>query len=248
MLENIKYRKPPIVEVVCEFRFVPSSPWDAAIPGLVYTQLSGEFPKRRMLRGFESQVSPAEGGVRQQIQLAERVQFLREDERAFIQVGPDFLAINHLSPYPAWEGFRPIIQQGFNAYLQVAKPTGLRRIGLRYINKIEIPVEPVSFEEFFNFYPHTGSIKSEITEFVLGVVSPFEEDRDALRLQLNSAEPGEAGHLAALLDLDYFVARPQAVTLDEAMAWVDSAHDRVQATFEACLTERLRDTFEPEGE
>ena len=43
---EFKYRKSPIVEVVCEFRFLPGEPWDAAIPGLVYSKLADVFPKR----------------------------------------------------------------------------------------------------------------------------------------------------------------------------------------------------------
>jgi uncharacterized protein (TIGR04255 family) len=247
MLNEIKYAKPPIVEVVCEFRFVPGAPWDSAIPGLVYAHLRGDFPKRRMFRSLESQVSPSEGGIQQQIHLAERVQFLREDEKAFVQVGPDFLAINHLAPYPSWEGVRPLIQQAFNAYREVAKPTGLRRIGLRYINRIEFPTKPVHFSEFLNFYPHTGAVlPGGIADFVFGVVSPFEQERDALRLQLNCAEMSGVDLLAALLDLDYFLARSQAITMDEALGWVDVAHDHVLTTFEACLTERSRAMFEPE--
>lgn len=247
MLNEIKYIKPPIVEVVCEFRFVPGAPWDSAIPGLVYAQLRNDFPKRRMLRSLESQVSPSEGGIQQQIHLAERVQFLREDEKAFVQIGPDFLAINHLAPYPSWEGFRPLIQQAFNAYREVAKPAGLRRIGLRYINRIEFPTKPVHFGEFLNFYPHTGSVlPGGIGDFSLSVVSPFEQERDALRLQVNCAATGETDLLAALLDLDYFLARPQASTLEEALGWVDLAHDHVLTTFETCLTEHSRAMFEPE--
>ncbi len=247
MLEEIKYGKPPIAEVVCEFRFVPGIPWDAAIPGLVYAQLSQDFPKRGMLRGLESQVSPVEGGLHQQIQLAERAQFLREDEKAFVQVGVDLLAINHLAPYPTWEQFRPLIQQGFNAYQAVAKPAGLLRIGLRYINRIELTGERIELKDYFNFYPHTGSVIPSIAEFLLGVVSPFDDGRDALRLQMNSAEKRESNQLSVFLDMDYFLARPQTVSIVEAQPWVDVAHDRVLQTFEACLTETLRIKFEPQG-
>ena len=187
MLEEIKYSKPPIAEVVCEFRFLPSTPWDAAIPGLVYAN-SGRLPKRGMLRGLVSQVSPAEGGLHQQIQLSERAQFLREDEKAFVQVGVDLMAINHLAPYPTWEQFRPLIQKGFNAYRAIAKPSGLLRIGLRYINRIELTGERIELKDYFNFYPHTGSVIPSIAEFLLVVVSPYDEGRDALRLQMSNAE------------------------------------------------------------
>src|SRR5713101_3573413 len=101
--QDIKYRKPPIVEVVCELRFVPGAPWDATIPGLIYVKLADIFPKRGTLRALQSEISPAEGGLRHHVEVAERAQFLQEDEKAFAQIAPDFLAVNQLAPYPTWE-------------------------------------------------------------------------------------------------------------------------------------------------
>ncbi len=246
MLKEIKYGKPPIVEVVCEFRFVPGEPWDGTIPGLVYGKLQDAFPKRRTLRSVQSEVGPAEGGVVQQVQLVERVQLLRDDEKAFVQVGPDFLAINHLAPYPTWEGFRPLIVQAFQAYRDVSRPAGLQRIGLRYINRILFPTLPIEFKDFSRFYPFSGpDLPQTVHSFVVGIQSPFEDERDGLRLQMSSTDPDEAKRLSALLDLDYFLARPQAVGLDECLDWVGRAHDHVLETFEACLTDRLRGMFEP---
>jgi uncharacterized protein (TIGR04255 family) len=243
MLEEIKYSNPPIVEVVCEFRFTPSPSWDAAVPGLIYAQLSTDYPKRKRLRAFESQVNPAQGGFQQQVQMADRVQFFREDEKAFIQIGTDFLAINHLAPYPSWEEFRPIVQQGFKAYEDIAKPSGLVRVGLRYINVIKLAGEKNSLKDYFKFYPEFGQVIPEVAEFMLGAVGTFENGRDALRLQMTNADGAKADALYVLLDIDYFLVQPQSVSIENALDWVDSAHDHILKTFETCLTNNLREIF-----
>jgi len=245
MLEEIQYNLPPIVEVVCEFHFVPSTPWDAAIPGLIYSQLREDFPKRRGLRAFESQLNPAQSGFQQQIQMVDRVQFLREDEKAFIQIGTDFLAINHLAPYPSWGGFRPIIQRGFKAYQEIAKPSGLLRTGLRYVNLIKLPGEKIQLKDYFKFYPEFGQAIPNIAEFMMGAVSPFENERDALRLQLNPTVVDKPGELNVVLDLDYFLVRPQSVPIENTLDWIDSAHNCILTTFENCLTDALRTKFSP---
>jgi len=246
MLEEIKYHKPPIVEVVCEFRFVPGDPWDAATPGLVYAELQTVFPLRKTLRILQSAVSPAEDGIQQQVLVVERAQFLREDEKAFTQVGPNLLAVNHLEPYPTWETFRPLIQHAYSAYREVTGPVGLQRIGLRYINRLEFPAQPVEFSDFLNFYPFTGpDLPQMVHAFDLRVQSAFESERDILRLHLSSLETGESGRPTALLDLDYFLAHPQAIELEAAFDWVNQAHDQIQVVFEACVTDALRATFEP---
>lgn len=253
MLEKIKYNNPPIVEVVCEFRFTSNPSWDAAVPGLIYAQLSTDYPKRKRLRAFESQVNPAQGGFQQQVQMADRVQFFREDEKAFIQIGTDFLAINHLAPYLSWEEFRPIVRQGFKAYQDIAKPTGLIRVGLRYINVIELAGEKISLKDYFKFHPEFGRVIPEVAEFIMGAVSPFENGRDALRLQMTNADEVNANEVKAhvlhiLLDMDYFLAQPQSVPIENALDWVDSAHDHILATFETCLTDNLREIFSKRNE
>ncbi len=131
----------------------------------------------------------------------------------------------------------------------MARPAGLRRIGLRYINRIVFPSTPIELESYLQFYPFTGPrLPKTWLGFTAGIESEFEQERDILRLQLLNVTPGEADQKpAVLLDLDYFLARPQAVAIDQAMNWVHQAHDRVLSAFEACLTDRSRQMFEPIG-
>jgi uncharacterized protein (TIGR04255 family) len=82
---------------------------------------------------LSTEVAAGADGFHQQIKLTERTQFLRADEKCFVQLEPNFLAINHLPPYPTWEGYRPLVYDASQAYLDVAQPASLNRIGLRYI-------------------------------------------------------------------------------------------------------------------
>jgi len=201
-----KYKNPPIIEALCEFRFEPSLPWDLAIPGLVYEGVRDDFPKRRQVRAFETSVSASLEGVEQQVRTTDRIQFLREDERALIQVGPDLLAVNNLKPYPTWQEFLPLVQTGFSAYCEATNPKGIRRIGLRYINRIEIPGPNIEMEDYFLFYPFVGpNLPQEHGSFIVGIQIPYEGARDVLRLQLANASAETLDIVPVMLDLDYFL-------------------------------------------
>jgi uncharacterized protein (TIGR04255 family) len=240
----IKYGNPPIVEVVVEFRFVPAELWDLTVPGLVYDRLRGQFPRKRLLKVLESEAAAESAGIRQEFRLADRMQFLREDEKGFVQVGPDLLAVNHLAPYPTWEGFVPLVHDALVAYIGIARPKGLRRIGLRYVNRIVIPANPVELADYLNFRPFIGpGLPQRMSGFILGVQTPYDDGRDILRLQLTTDEPGALDSVVVLLDMDYFMARPEAVLLSKALEWIATAHSRVQEAFEACINDRLRTLF-----
>ena len=89
--------------------------------------------------------------MQHRLELSRRIQFVRSDERALIQLGQDLLAINHLEPYPTWAYFKPIILDKLEVYQDIAQPEGLERIGLRYINKIEFEPLIVELEDYFNY-------------------------------------------------------------------------------------------------
>lgn len=240
-----KYRNPPVVEAVCEFRFEPSSAWDLAVPGLVYERLQETYPEREQVRAVESAIQVSEEGVQQNVTTANRVRFRSAGGEALVQVGEHLLSANHLAPYPTWEAFRPMVLEAFEVYRSVAAPTGIDRVGLRYINRISIPGDTVELEDYFRLYPEIGDSLEDraFTSFLMGIQWPFDEERDLLRLQFASGEPDQPGSVVALLDLDYFLAQPGELRFEDLEAWLEQAHGRVEDVFEGCLRDDLRNLF-----
>ncbi|MDP2936786.1 MAG: TIGR04255 family protein [Dehalococcoidia bacterium] len=241
-----KYGNPPITEAVCEFRFAPSTPWDLTIPGLVYEEVRGTFPKKRQATTLEARMSAGPEGLEHHIATTPGMQFVREDEKALLQVGKDLLSAHHLKPYPTWQEFLPLVRHGFDAYCKVARPQGVGRIGLRYINRVEIKAERVKMEDYFEFHPTVGpQLPQNLDEFSITIQIPFENGRDRTRLQLGSVK-GEPNTVTAILDIDYSLARSDQVSLDTVFEWVEVAHSHVEDVFEGCITDKLRAVFEEE--
>lgn len=240
-----RYKTPPIVEALCEFQFEPDSPWDLTIPGLVYEKVRDTFPKRRQAKQFDVGVLAGPEGVEQQVRTMDRMQFLREDKKALVQVGPHLLAVNHLKPYSSWQEFLPLIEKGFEAYCDVVGPKNIHRVSLRYINRIEVAGQSIELEDYFEFRPFVGpSLPQDFGPFIIGIQVPYEDSRDILKLQLTSASVKSPDTAAVILDLDYFLVKPGGVALDNVFEWVDVAHNRVEDAFEACISDRLRQMFE----
>ena len=98
-----KYKSPPLVEAVCEFRLTPDTPWDLTIPGLFYERVKGTFAQReqRMVQKVELTQGPQ--GLQQQIHTSERIVLFTEDKKMLVQLGPRLLVVNVLKPYPTWQ-------------------------------------------------------------------------------------------------------------------------------------------------
>lgn len=237
-----QYRNAPLSEAVCEFRFEPGEPWDMAVPGLLYERLRDQFPKRRQVKGLDITISQEEASIRQQVTPMERLQFMRDDETALVQVAPHLLAVNQLRPYPGWESYQPMVLQALQEYRAVAQPQGFERIGLRYINRIELKATHVQIEDYLDFYPYVSErFPQPFSNFIVGVHLEYEE-RNMLRLRMRDV-PAEDGNVTLVLDLDYFLNQPRTVTMEEVSEWLGSAHARIEEAFEACLKDPLRERF-----
>jgi uncharacterized protein (TIGR04255 family) len=138
-----------------------------------------------------------------------------------------------------------LIQQGVSAYCEVASPKGVQRIGLRYINRIEILGQRIELEDYLEFRPFVGpNLPQDLGPFIVGIQVPYEDSRDILRLQLANTDVQTPNIIAVMLDLNYFLAQPGQAPLDNVFEWVEVAHGHVEEAFEACITDRLRAMFE----
>jgi len=248
-----KYMHSPIVEAVCEFQFEPDSPWDSVMPGLIYGEVKDDFSKRQQAKGFALGFTIAPEEVRQQVQQIDRIQFLSEDEKSLIQVGPQALSVHKLAPYKSWEDFLPLIEKGLTAYRNIVNPKQIHRIGLRYINRIEFESEQVNLEQYFEFRPFIGDkVQEKMPQgygpFITGVQIPYEDARDVLKLELVNATPETSTKSSAiLLDLDYFLIKPREVGFEAVNDWVNNAHDRIEDIFKASISEELKQRFRGEA-
>jgi len=242
-----RYKNSPIIEAVCEIQFEEHSPWDGTTPGLVYEKVKSMFPIRRQATRITLGVTATSEEVGPQLGTIQLTQFFRKDEKALIQVGPNVLSINVLKPYPSWRKFLPLINKGLTAYLDVAEPQSIQRIGLRYINHINISSQSIKLEDYFEFRPFVGpNLPQDYGAFGLGIQIPYQDSKDMLSLQIGSLpNPNISVDQATLiLSLDYYLLKPKSINLEEISSWVETAHTNIEDVFEACITQKLKDTFE----
>ena len=167
-------------------------------------------------------------------------------KRISFKSGPHLLAVNRLEPYSSWDEFLPAIKNAFDAYLEIAEPKALARLGLRYINRITIPKGLVLMEDYFDCYPYLGQrLPQTHGPFIIGVQFPFEGGKDTLRLQLQSLASPSPDAYGILLDLDYFTAGQGRPEFQDMSEWLNRAHDKVEEVFEACLKDTTKKLFNP---
>ena len=242
-----QYSSPPVVEVVCEFRFSEKTEWNDTLADRFHEAVRETFPERDQIveHQFEFEVTPdksqSKNGKR------ERPVFLTPDRRMFIQFGERIVSIHCLKPYPSWEKFLPIIEKVYRTLSEVTDIKGVDRVGLLYVDKIEIPGTAIDLTEYFGFRPVIKGYKPEsFVNFLVGVDLPFAGQRDLCRLQLTRAVAEREGYSAFLLTTDYFLRNQQGILPDEVLTWLEEAHATIKKIFLNCITGKLEKIFNGE--
>lgn len=245
-LAHRKYKAPPLVEAVCEFRVPADVVWDIAMPGLFYEKVRDLYPDRktRIVPGVE--VTQEKDSLTQRLMAAEHLTFHAPEGTKFLQVGPRVVSAHCLPPYPSWQGFRPTVEKCYGSLLELAELKTLQRIGLRFVNRTELEKETVELTDYFAYGPLIGdALPQAIGPTQVTTLFPFQEDRDLCRVVFSTGVPTESQKQSFVLDIDYFLNKPGAVKAAEALDWVEVAHTTVEQLFEGCLTDRLREVFQP---
>lgn len=229
-----KLKNPPLVEALCEFHFDPATPWDWTVPGQLYDRIKGEFPDRAQVQALGLQVQAGEGQAPPVAQLLtgpDRVQLKKPDGSAMVQVGQNLLVVNQLRPYDRWETFRALILDVLEKYRAISGFKEIQRIGLRYINRIELPQDgEVRLESYLAAVPKLhGALDRPMEGFYQRYDLLHEEPKAMLVHQtgLQGAPPPRS----IVVDLDFMTREPASPSAEGITAWLDSAHDRVGEAF-----------------
>lgn len=163
--ENEPIPDAPIVEAVVDIDCELAPGMDiTSLRDAAGDALRERYPKFRKQLIQEHQFSqkadaPPELKMRQGVGA---MQFLSDDERQLVQFRPNGFSFNRLTPYRSLDDYFPEIEAGWNLYLKLAKPVRVRKLGMRMINRILLPMVDgqVQLSEFLTVYPklpETGS-------------------------------------------------------------------------------------------
>lgn len=244
-----RYRKPPVLETLCEIYFADSA-WDDTVPGAFYERVKNDFPqkRRREIQQAEIALGPAEAkaGVRR---LPPWMQFVSESGDRMIQIAENLLVVNQLRPYPHFEEWQPVVHDALQIYKELTQPKKVARLGLRYINRVVIPGARVQMEDYFTIYPNLPpGLGDTHGSFLVRVEVPQFEQGHTVLVTFGTVPPQQPGQDEQVFMLDLY----DILQVDKVLEEVDikeeilGAHNNIVMAFEDSITGRLRDLFEME--
>lgn len=238
-----EYERPPFLEALCEIYFMPGDQWDITIPGSIYQEVKNKYPKKEQQARLEISIGPGEDSNSQKVCAVNRMVFRRDDNSGLIQIEPNLLVVNILSPYPTWPNFKASIIESVQTYSSIVKPKSVKSIGLRYLNRFDFSEEVVDLSDFIDFYPRPPkALQSEFGGFNLTMNLPVKDARDIIQLAVSDSQTDRQTK-SLVFDLYYRLVEEGSLQLAEIPEWLDKAHNEIETAFELSITEKGRKMF-----
>jgi uncharacterized protein (TIGR04255 family) len=239
------YNKPPIVEAVIDLRVVP--PANAKVHDKIVRRLKQTHPHFKTIQETSVSVDTSTGSVTVDKQPM-GCRLSTEDEADVVLVRAASLTIARLAPYKCWENLRDRARQAWQIWTDCKGPGSVSRIGVRYINRIDIPVERnqgIKLEDYLSFYPRIpdpldNTLHSYLTQATIATAEPYWNAKISSTL----IKPAPlVNHISLLLDIDLF--RTECIKIAEEDLWVllEKARDIKNMIFESSVTEESRRLF-----
>ncbi len=168
--------------------------------------------------------------------------FTSSDEKQVFQARKNGFTFNRLKPYESWETFRDEAKRLWQFYKEVVS-TEVQRIGLRYINMINIPLPIADFRDYLTAAPVVPTELPQSVDSFLSRIVITEPKIDAAAIITQVFEQIVDPKLMPLfLDID---VSKQKESFDEEEIWSTFEKMRVfkNAIFFSSITDRMKELF-----
>ena len=237
------YPHAPIVEAVIELRTQP-------VPLERVKKAARRITKQYALQEslLEIQIAGMIGvdAVPKATQTEVGVQATSGDATDVVMVKVVGLTVTSRSPYLGWGGLIGRLERDWADYVRLAKPGHVDRIGVRFINRIDVPTDegPFARDEYILITPGVplpmDAVLKDATTLVVAHLSDTDLD---LRIHVGEVEPVIIKHRSFLLDIDLYRDHEVPQQGEEIWPMLARMRDIKNQVFESLITDKARALF-----
>jgi len=171
--------------------------------------------------------------------------FTSEDGKRILQAGIGVFAFSVLAPYDCWENFRDEARRLWNAYREVCEPRSVTRVGVRYIDRFNLPYSETTVKDHLRITPSVPPEmpRGKMSNYFLQVQLPQDDLNCILVLNSGLVPPPEAQPDTVSVMLDFDLSRDSWDDQDDEAPWnfLEKLHVRNNEIFESCITDAMRE-------
>jgi len=200
-----RFPNAPIVEALLDIHATFSAP--VGLDQLVrfHEPIRDRYPVKQEQVLWEVQFGAQGAAIQQAVKSEPRgLMFKSNDGRRVVQARRDGFTFNWLKPYQTWNALRDEARPLWERYAEMFRPSQVTKLGLRYINRLELPLP---FNDFRDYVRTAPDIADGIPQSVSGLFMRLEipkPESDLVAVVTETIEPlsQEGTRLPFLFDID----------------------------------------------
>lgn len=239
------YPKPPIIESVIHLA-VAGTTTPQGLQKLA-KRFAKDYPWQEMMTGMNVTINTT-GGPATVEQTPGGYRARSTDQADIVLLFPDGIATARLAPYLGWEHLRERAHNAWSEWRRHVTPRNLKRIGIRYINRIDAPINQakiLDIDDYLRFSPRVPDFsKHPLIGFLVQATRPTDLEYWSVSITSTLTSPAPLiNHVSMVVDIDVF--RTEQIPGRDADLWdcIDAVRSLKNAIFEACITDEARKLF-----
>lgn len=195
----------PIVEALIDIQVQLPSSKSVNDFRLIFDKIKETYPKNKERRKFSGSFAIQGDKVKSDIQNNEidGMIFLSEDNQKIIQSRLDGFSFHYKNIYTTWSDFSGEAKMLWDIYSNIAEPVAVKRIGLRYINKIYLktPFDPL------NYFKTLPTLSDDLNYGIFRLFSQISITNDNIKsygVITQAIEDADENAMNFIFDIDVF--------------------------------------------
>lgn len=249
MHETVCYTKPFLKEVILRLDFgTRVEAFSRALPHKIATAALQRFQLFEPQKAQMQEITFSQEAVQTRTEDSMQWVYHGRNREKTLTITPDMVLITNRK-YTSFEEFNADFIHVLSTLFEAQEDLSVARFGLRYVNILDVPNgDPLAWSEYIN-------------ENMLGIIDmhrdaqslsrafhivEFNFDGQQVKFQFGIANPDYPAPIKRkqfVLDIDSFFTG--ALTKEDVIRCVNTAHEKIQALFEESISEKTRSLMEP---
>ncbi len=168
------------------------------------------------------------------------------DMTELLVIWPSTFTFSQLAPYSGWDDFFGRFVRDWKIWKRANKYRKISRIGVRYINRIDIPFSDseIKHEEFLNIYPKVPGIIPTLDAYSINIVAKLSHIGCNLKINSSVVPPPLLNHTSFLIDQDIHISSSLPQKDDDIYALLNLIRIEKNKVFESCISDKARELFQ----
>lgn len=200
----MKYPKAPIREAIFDIKIKQLENKSYKDFSIFKEIISPSYENERKLNIFEKTFKLESDKMSDSNSIFRGVICSNKNNNRQAQFRIDGFTLNYLAPYSDWEEFKNEAFDLWRIFSSVFENIQVERIALRYINRIEIPLNFNGFEEYLNYVPQIPEVlPKKVISFFSQIIVPC-NDANYTSIITNTIETQTDEVIPYILDIDVY--------------------------------------------